>query len=265
MHEQAIPGNRGNFVEVGAIPANEARKVLNKPTIIMGNFATMSILVVFFGSIGGIVGGVYLSDLIPTFRHSSMTPLTALPGVVLIALCTVLFILSAYVGTKNSGAAGNRYYRSRARRAIALHLDKWVDPDRPSDVPTHFVGIVDRKNWGKLMLEMATDIGFVQIEPRRKEILFEGDVERFRIPVSAITNCQLVCYFSTSGGEQNRILGGGGSGKYGCGAVEAPIAPRVTKWLVRPGRQRVEAESLMGEIMALAPGAAILTRPPPLP
>src|SRR5580658_4813472 len=123
------PINSGSVVEVREIPSGEARKVLNKPTIMMGNLVTMSVLVVFLGSILGVFAGVYISNLVPSFRHSQMMPLTTALGIVVAAVCLPVFVLSAYVGTKNSGAAGNRYYRSRARSAIALRLDKWVDPE----------------------------------------------------------------------------------------------------------------------------------------
>lgn len=260
-----LAANRGKLIEVQAIPAGEARQVLNKASVVMGNVATLSILAVFFASIAGLVGAVYFSNLIDAFRHGAASPLTAVPGFTLAAVCLVLFIFSAYVGTKNSGVAGNRYYRSRSRKSIALRLDKWVDPDRPADLETHFVGIVPRQNWGKLMMELATDIGFMQIDPRRQEIRFEGDVERYRIPISAITNCQMVCYFSTSGRSSLEYWAVVVQGNTASGAWEAPIAPRVTKWIVPPGSQRTAATNLHAELTALLPEISEGPHPPPLP
>jgi hypothetical protein len=39
------------------------------------------------------------------------------------------------------------------------------------------------------MLETATDVGFLKIDENRREILFEGDKERYRIPGPAMISC----------------------------------------------------------------------------
>ena len=249
--------NRRGLVEVQDIPAAEARKVLTKTSIAMGNLATLSTLVAFFGSIGAMVGGIYLWGAIDSFRFSPhVTPLSEVAGLTLSAACFVLFCLSVYIGLKNSGVAGNRYYSFRSRNSIATRLDKWVDPHRPTDLARYFVGIVPRERWGKLAMEMATDIGFVEIDPRRGEIRFEGDVQRYRIPIPGIANCQMVCYFSTAGTSQIEYWAVVVQGNTAAGPWEAPLAPRVTKWLARPGSQKILAQELHDKISALMPAPA---------
>ena len=49
-----------------------------------------------------------------------------------------------------------------------------------------FVDIIPRHNWGKMMMENATDIGFLQMDSRRRQLIFEGDRERYWIPVESI-------------------------------------------------------------------------------
>jgi hypothetical protein len=59
------------------------------------------------------------------------------------------------------------------------------------DAEATFVQIVPRCNWGRVMLETATDVGFLKVDPYRREILFEGDRERYRVPEGAIIACSV--------------------------------------------------------------------------
>ena len=44
------------------------------------------------------------------------------------------------------------------------------------------------------MLEPASDIGFFAIDQKRRELLFEGDIKRYRIPFEAVQSCQIEEY-----------------------------------------------------------------------
>jgi hypothetical protein len=248
--------NRGGVIEVQAIPAADANKVLTKAGIAMGNLVALSVLVVFIGSIVGMAAPMILVFNAVSNSHH-VNPIIAALAVIVSLAFFVLFCLSIYMALKNPGVAGNRYYWFRSRSSIASRLNKWVDPQRPAGSEIYFNGIVSRERWGKLAMEMATDIGFTEIDPRRGEIRFEGDVERFRIPISAITNCQMVCYFSTAGSSQIEYWLVVVQGNTASGPWEAPIAPRVTKWLSRPGSQKRLAQQLYDEISALTPAHAV--------
>jgi hypothetical protein len=56
---------------------------------------------------------------------------------------------------------------------------------QPSDADALFVEIVPKLNWGKMVLESASDVGSLRVDKRRREILFEGNKERWRIPAAA--------------------------------------------------------------------------------
>ncbi len=225
----AMPAiNRGALIEVQPIPAADAHKVLTKAGIAMGNLAALSVLVVFIGSIVGMAAPmIMVFNAVSNSHH--VNPIIAALAVLVSLAFFVLFCLSIYMALKNPGVVGNRYYWFRSRSSIASRLNKWVDPQRPAGSETYFNGIVPRERWGKLAMEMATDIGFTEIDPRRREIRFEGDVQRFRIPISAITNCQMVCYFSTAGSNQIEYWLVVVQGSTAGGPWEAPIAPRVIK------------------------------------
>ncbi len=46
--------------------------------------------------------------------------------------------------------------------------------------------MVPRINWGKQMMENASDIGFLELNKSRRELIFEGDRQRYWIPVDSI-------------------------------------------------------------------------------
>jgi hypothetical protein len=81
---------------------------------------------------------------------------------------------------------GNRYLLARLTGELSQRPDRIV---KESEADAEFVEVVPRAHWGKAMLETATDVGLLRIDARRREILFEGDRERWRIPAGAVLNC----------------------------------------------------------------------------
>jgi hypothetical protein len=77
----------------------------------------------------------------------------------------------------------SRFMLRQARRAFELRADPAVDWNDPDLV---FVDIIPRINWGKTMMENATDIGFLELNQKKRELIFEGDRERYWIPVDSI-------------------------------------------------------------------------------
>jgi hypothetical protein len=71
----------------------------------------------------------------------------------------------------------------RTRRAFERRGDHVVDPQDPD---LYFVDIIPRANWGKAMLENASDIGFLKVDKVRHELRFEGDNQRYVIPADSI-------------------------------------------------------------------------------
>ena len=48
-------------------------------------------------------------------------------------------------------------------------------------------------------METASDVGYLRVNQSRKEICFEGDQERWRIPGAAITYCELEFFVEGQG------------------------------------------------------------------
>jgi hypothetical protein len=98
----------------------------------------------------------------------------------------------------------------------------------PDDSGAVYVGVVPRKNWGRLMMETAEDIGLLKIDSGRRELLFEGIRQRWRIPADSIESCELEEYtVGPPAPNKNNVflvavLRVSGDG----GVWEAPIRPR---------------------------------------
>jgi hypothetical protein len=80
------------------------------------------------------------------------------------------------------------YLHSVARRALKQRPNAWVEADNPDVM---YVQVIPRSHWGKIMLENASDVGYLLVEKTRRVILFEGDRERWRIPAEAVISCEI--------------------------------------------------------------------------
>lgn len=253
------PIGRQAFIEVKPLPPNEARKVLSRAGIGIAAILVLLILPVFYVSIGGVFAGIYLSKVTQWLDHKPVDSAQLVEGLALAGGSLVMAIFSGIVGLRNSGVAGNLYFRFLSRKAITTRTDRWVDPERSGDLPTHFVQVVPRKNWGTMKLETATDTGFLQIDHRRKELRFEGDVDRYRIPAAAITGCSIATY-ATSASSNLRYFVVVIQGNTTAGPWEAPISLRQTNWLAPRDHRRRSAEMLLSQItplLSLPPGMAL--------
>src|SRR5262249_52506618 len=77
---------------------------------------------------------------------------------------------------------------ARARQVVRTRPEALVDADDPDAL---FVGVVPRQNWGKLMLELSDDMGFLRIDGERQRLLYEGDRERWTIPAASVLSCEV--------------------------------------------------------------------------
>jgi hypothetical protein len=76
-----------------------------------------------------------------------------------------------------------RFMLRQTRSAFAGRTNPAVDLN---NLELLFVDIIPRVNWGKMMMENASDIGFLELDRARRELIFEGDRERYWIPVESI-------------------------------------------------------------------------------
>jgi hypothetical protein len=164
------------------LPPHEAGKVLNGPVFALLTVVGLGPLALALLVAVGLVVYVslYWSALGPEVKAGAA-------GVALAGLGAALRFTLRY----------GDYFPTRLQQrllaaAVRQRPGALVDPDDPDAV---YVGVVPRENWGRVMLETSTDIGLLKIDPGRRELLFEGDGHRWRIPADSIESCELEEYF----------------------------------------------------------------------
>jgi hypothetical protein len=174
------------IAEITAVPTTEARYLLNSfNTGVATGLTLLPILVGTFSVLGGVGVGISVYNKIPV------------TAVILIGLGLICGVLSVVGLVAYQHFLASRYLRWIARWAFSRRSNPLVQPDHPE---VAFVDIIPRSHWGEAMLEPATDMGFFAIDYDRRELLFEGDVKRYRIPFEAVGSCQLEEY--SLGNEQ---------------------------------------------------------------
>jgi hypothetical protein len=168
-------------VAIEDLPQAEAGKTLTRSTLLtLTIIALMPLALALILAVGlGVYIGLHWSDL----GTAAKADAAAVAGAGLIG---GLFLTVRY---------GDGISARIQQRMLAATLRKrpntLVQPDDPDAM---YVGVVPRENWGRVMLDTATDNGLIRIDPRRRELLFEGDRQRWRIPAASIVSCDLDQY-----------------------------------------------------------------------
>lgn len=101
----------------------------------------------------------------------------------LVGLGIALFAVSLYYTLRHKSLIFDWYVRHVARRQIASRPDRLGDP---YDSQAALVEIIPREEWSRGMQPEPVDVGFLWIDAARREVLFEGDRERIRMPAAGI-------------------------------------------------------------------------------
>jgi hypothetical protein len=80
------------------------------------------------------------------------------------------------------------YMFARTRAELAQRLDPVVDSNNPDAI---LVEVVPRRNWGHIGPGGTEDIGFLCLDAEHRQLLFEGDNKRYRIPVPALISSEV--------------------------------------------------------------------------
>jgi hypothetical protein len=106
----------------------------------------------------------------------------------------------------------------------------------------------------------ASDIGFLRVDTQKGEVYFEGDKERYRIPVTAITSCEIESF----------VIGQGSHGattvyrvvvqaNHSSGFWEAPFAQAGGSGKFRRKARLKWAQDLQRQIYSVMPAARATT------
>jgi len=147
----------------------------------------------------------------------------------------------------------HRYLLRVVKREFQQRGAHAVDPNDPEAV---FVEVVPKLNWGKMKLESASDVGFLRLNKERREILFEGDKECWRIPAGAVTSCEVETFVEGQGSHAATTLFYAVlQAKHPAGFWEAPLRKRGSTGKFASRKRRVWAEGLRRDILDMRSGA----------
>jgi hypothetical protein len=97
----------------------------------------------------------------------------------------------------------NRWAERRLRTEIGRRPNPLLDPADPEAV---YLSLIPRDSWAKVKWTMASDLLLMRIDNQRREVLLEGDCDRYRIPAGAIAECEPQCFFHPIDKQQQNEL-----------------------------------------------------------
>ena len=254
----AAPGQKPRaVVEVRPIEPEFAGRILTRRRLLMVYLLGMLPLLVMLAGLG--LGAAGYPAMFP--KDTDFPRWFAVFGlqgeVLFISGCILVFVGTVW-GIAFPSLISSRYNYRVVRNAVNRRRDAIVTPG-PG---TWMVDIVPRNHWNRLMLENAADIGFLAVDEQRREIRFEGDKERYRIPADAIRSCELEKSFLSTTARANApgtwlvvIRAASPDGIW-----ETPFGPRVLKGRSLSKAQERAAKELHAQIKALLPAAPAVDR-----
>lgn len=159
----------------------------HRQTIRTGSYAIkvnlIGLLPVIFLLVG--VGGLALGGYLVTKSVFGAS-------VVLFAIGGASLAWGIYVALYCMCVYENRWIERRLRSEITTRPDSLVDARDPGSA---YVSIIPRDSFVQVKLTMSSDILLMKIDSRQRAIFLEGDSDRYRIPVDAISICEPQCFF----------------------------------------------------------------------
>lgn len=232
--------------EITPLPEDHAGKVLTRKTLLIASIFSFAILAGFLAGLGLLLWGVLTAfpDHPPV---GGVSPAAKQLGIALMVIGGAWFCVSLAIAFIDSSFLGNRYVRNALRRELERRTSPMVDLNDPDAL---FVECVPKMNWGKLMLDNASDLGLMVVDQQKREIRFEGDKERWRIPASAITYCEFEVFVQQQGHAKTRIYYAVVRANHRGGFWEAPLRPRGKLGLFS-GRRKKAARQLFEAIQKI--------------
>lgn len=171
-----------------------------------------------------------------------------------------LLVGGLWIAGRYGSLAPALFMRAAARSVIELRPDALLNPRDPDAV---FVSVVPRANWGKVMLNQSTDVGFLKVDPSSRCLLFEGDRERWRIPAQSLVSVGVESYVPLGKTEAPTGEGEGHQERYfltviqarvGEALWEAPVSKAPVEWRPRTNKLREDnAVALRDRVRDLLP------------
>lgn len=244
--------NAGPVAEIKPVESDFAGRVLTKRNAIIANVYAFAALLFLFAGLGLAAWGGITGFPDQKSNQEVLRQKKAL-GIAVLAVGGLFFLGTAGFFLVNPTYLGNRYLLKVLRREFGRRAKCLVKPDDPDAL---IVEIVPKLNWGKLAWKTARDVGFLRLDKAGREILFEGDKERWRIPAAAITYCEVEFFVEGQGTHGATkifytVLRARHPGEF----WEAPICERGSTGIFQSGRRKKAALRLCEAIREIQ-GAA---------
>ena len=170
-----------NVATIAPVPEPYRSRVRTPSYALKVNLIALTPLIFFAGGFGLVALGVY-----------AITEEDLIAGYLPIIVGVAAFGWGSYTGLCCLCVYENRWIERKLRSTIAQRPDLLIDPAAADAV---YVSIIPRENWSKIKWTMSSDLLLMRIDERRREILLEGDLDRYRIPAEAIVDCAPECFF----------------------------------------------------------------------
>jgi hypothetical protein len=102
-----------------------------------------------------------------------------------------LLVGGFWYGLRLSNLVPSLYIFSVARSVIGQRPGTQFDP---TDSEVVYIDVIPRANWGKVLLRHFSDTGLLKVDALSRAILFEGDLERWRVPISSLRSVAVESY-----------------------------------------------------------------------
>jgi hypothetical protein len=167
--------------EITPVPEPFRQRVRGKGYAVALNLRGLIPLAYFLGGAGGVAGGIWL------VARGSVPQ-----GCTTIGVGAAALVWGAYTALFCLGVYENRWVNRRLRAEVSQRSDAVV---AASDPEAGYVSIIPRDSFIKIKWTMASDVLLFRLDEQRRQVLMEGDSDRYRIPAGAISVCEPQCFF----------------------------------------------------------------------
>jgi hypothetical protein len=186
------PVSAGDMAEITQVPEPFRQRVRGRGYTLRVNLIGALTGIYFLGGVGVLTGGVLL-----------LAKENFLLGCILSVVGVAGISWGVYVSQFCLSVPENRWIERRLRQEIGQRPERLVDPQDPEAV---FVSLIPRESFTKIKWTMASDVLFLKVDNKHRQLLMEGDSDRYRIPGGAISLCEPQCFFHPIDREQKRQL-----------------------------------------------------------
>jgi hypothetical protein len=178
--------------EIIPVPEPYRQRVQGKGYALRVNLIGLTPVLYLLGGAGLVAGGIWL-----------LTEMSIPLGCAAIVFGAAGVFWGVYVSQFCLSVPENRWIERRLHREIAQRPEMLVGPQDPE---SSFVSLIPREHFSKIKWTMASDVLLLKLDKSRRQLLLEGDSDRYRIPAGAISLCEPQCFYHPIDREHKRQL-----------------------------------------------------------